>query len=490
MFIAGSAVGVPDIRAAAGSDSSPRARKGTPGLTYRTIRKRKPAQRIQILKVDPSTRLTIDVALGTGDIPGVERTSSIARRHHAVAAINATVGLPWGRPMGLFAQDGALKTSPLVWGRAFAISRDERSVYMDHPKLVMKARDPSSGVVLDVGAWNEQTPRDGEIAAYTPSGGRAVKPPTRACSVRIRKAGELRWSKGRDALTRTYRVERAMCARNRMARKGGIVLASKNGTRSARNLSTLRPGTRLELLWGTGWRGVTDAVAGNPTLIENGRITAYNCDVSFCKRQPRTGVGVKRNGDLLLITVDGRRPKYSVGMTLVQFARLFKKLGAVSAINLDGGGSTTMFLKGRGVMNRPSDPGGERLVSSAVLVLPRADRGEPTPGPYTPPPPGPQPEPSPTPDIPPIPPELPDIPPDFARFVTPPSLAEQREAGRLALADPGSTGGYVEALLAGALGTPPPPPSPVLERLVERFDDLSSSVDLAPQGSVDPFGLP
>jgi hypothetical protein len=157
-------------------------------------------------------------------------------------------------------------------------------------------------------------------------------------------------------------------------------------------------------------------------------------------------------------------------MNLVEFARLFKQLGARSALNLDGGGSTTMFLKGK-VMNRPSD-GPERLVSSALLVLPRRDPDEPAPGPYLPP--GPQPSPpapspSPSSSIPPI--DLPDIPPDLGRFVALPTLAEQREAGRLAVADPGSTGGYVEALLAGVLEGPPVPPSPVLARIVDRFED-------------------
>jgi hypothetical protein len=370
--------------------------------------------------------------------------------------------------MGLFAEDGSLKTSPLVWGRAFAISRDEKSVYMGHPTLAVKGRDVTTGAAFEVGAWNEQNPRDGEISGYTPAGGKAVKPPRRACAVRLVGAAEPRWSKDRKAITRHYRVDRAKCSGDRMARGNGIVLASKNGTKGAGKLKAVETGTRVELSWGTGWPGVADALAGNPTLLENGRMTAYKCGVPFCKRQPRTGVGVTRDGRLLLVTVDGRRPRYSVGMNLVEFARLFKKLGAVSALNLDGGGSTTMFLKGK-VMNRPSDSGGERLVSSALLVLPKADPDEPTPGPYVPPPPPPPaPSPSPSSSVPPI--DLPEIPPDLGRFVTPPSLEEQIEAGRLAVADPGSTGGYVDALLSGALGGPPAPASPALERIVERFE--------------------
>ena len=100
---------------------------------------------------------------------------------------------------------------------------------------------------------------------------------------------------------------------DRMARGNGIVLAAKNGTKKAGRLDSIDTGARVELSWGTGWPGVADALAGNPTLIENGKITAYHCDVPFCKRQPRTGVGVTKNGDLLLVTVDGRRPSTRSG---------------------------------------------------------------------------------------------------------------------------------------------------------------------------------
>jgi exopolysaccharide biosynthesis protein len=83
---------------------------------------------------------------------------------------------------------------------------------------------------------------------------------------------------------------------------------------------------------------------------------------------------------LFLVTIDGRRPGYSVGMTLREAARLALDLGATEALNLDGGGSTTMAVRrdssGREryeVVNRPSDPQGERPVgNSLALVCPSA----------------------------------------------------------------------------------------------------------------------
>jgi exopolysaccharide biosynthesis protein len=86
-------------------------------------------------------------------------------------------------------------------------------------------------------------------------------------------------------------------------------------------------------------------------------------------RQARTLAGVTEDGRLLLVTVDGRRPGWSVGMTLPEAARLMRSLGARDALNLDGGGSTTMVVRGQ-VVNRPSDRVGERPVSDALYVPP------------------------------------------------------------------------------------------------------------------------
>jgi len=75
-----------------------------------------------------------------------------------------------------------------------------------------------------------------------------------------------------------------------------------------------------------------------------------------------------------LVTVDGRQPDTSAGMTLVELQRLAKRIGLTDAINLDGGGSTTMVIAGN-VVNHPSDPTGARTVSDVLLVMPR--RGAP-----------------------------------------------------------------------------------------------------------------
>jgi exopolysaccharide biosynthesis protein len=84
-------------------------------------------------------------------------------------------------------------------------------------------------------------------------------------------------------------------------------------------------------------------------------------------RHPRTLIGMDGRGFVWLAAVDGRQPDYSIGMTFADLQRLCDRLALTDALNLDGGGSTTMVVEGR-VVNRPSDPTGPRPVSDAIVV--------------------------------------------------------------------------------------------------------------------------
>ena len=123
--------------------------------------------------------------------------------------------------------------------------------------------------------------------------------------------------------------------------------------------------------------GLRGAVSGGPRLVERGRIAVRSRAEGFgapglharfvLSRHPRTLAGVTESGELLLVVIDGRRPGYSAGATLLEAARVMRALGARDALNLDGGGSSAMVVRGR-VVNRTSDPGGERAVGDGVFV--------------------------------------------------------------------------------------------------------------------------
>ncbi len=115
---------------------------------------------------------------------------------------------------------------------------------------------------------------------------------------------------------------------------------------------------------------IKEAVGGLPRIIRDGQTSIEEGSVGFENvRHPRTGVGFSQDSTkLFLFTVDGRQPGYSDGMTLYEMADFLKPLGVYQAVNLDGGGSTTMVVRNQ-VVNRPSDPTGERLVANSLLVI-------------------------------------------------------------------------------------------------------------------------
>ncbi|CAN5740846.1 hypothetical protein BH11MYX4_BH11MYX4_02460 [soil metagenome] len=114
-------------------------------------------------------------------------------------------------------------------------------------------------------------------------------------------------------------------------------------------------------------------VSGHPQLVKNGVALATNpANQAACPSlAPRTSAGLSQDGKTLYMAVVDGRSSSSVGMTCVQMAALIKSFGAYQAVNLDGGGSTAMYIRGTGVVNRPSD-GVERVVGNHLgLYAPR-----------------------------------------------------------------------------------------------------------------------
>ncbi|MDT8367933.1 MAG: phosphodiester glycosidase family protein [Longimicrobiales bacterium] len=120
-----------------------------------------------------------------------------------------------------------------------------------------------------------------------------------------------------------------------------------------------------------GERGGVQLIGGRPELLDGGERVG-DLEVAArpefaAERHPRTAVGIAGKR-LWIVTVDGRRDGHSVGMTLDELTGLMEALAVEEALNLDGGGSTAMYLAGR-IVNRPSGLMGERAVVNALLVV-------------------------------------------------------------------------------------------------------------------------
>jgi hypothetical protein len=154
---------------------------------------------------------------------------------------------------------------------------------------------------------------------------------------------------------------------------GGAVLAAR-GTAAQRLAEEAPPGTSvtLRIIFRPDWAGVTQAVGGGPVLVRDGgpvfRAQEAFTSSQLAPRAPRTAVGQLPDGRVLMVVTDGRRPGYSVGMTNFELAQTMVRLGAVTGSAFDGGGSSALAFDGK-LLNRPSDRGGERPVSTALQLM-------------------------------------------------------------------------------------------------------------------------
>lgn len=154
---------------------------------------------------------------------------------------------------------------------------------------------------------------------------------------------------------------------------GGAVLVAR-GTAAQRLAEEAPAGTNvaLRIIFRPEWTGITEAVGGGPVLVRSGgpvfRANEAFSSSQLTPRNPRTGVGQLADGRILLVVTDGRRPGYSVGMTNFELAQTLVRLGAVTGSALDGGGSSTLAFDGS-LLNRPSDPAGERPATNALQLM-------------------------------------------------------------------------------------------------------------------------
>ena len=122
----------------------------------------------------------------------------------------------------------------------------------------------------------------------------------------------------------------------------------------------------------------SNIMTAGPMLIHRGEVVPQRLDRKFVyQRHNRTALGLKRDGTIVLLVADGRAKDQCNGLSIPELTRVMRWLGCTEAVNLDGGGSSTMYIKDRGeegIVNHPSDNGrfdaqGQRRVANAILVV-------------------------------------------------------------------------------------------------------------------------
>ena len=135
--------------------------------------------------------------------------------------------------------------------------------------------------------------------------------------------------------------------------------------------AVLKDGSFAIRPYGTPLWDVQEAVSGYQWLVRDGELVTTNDDVTAA---PRTAIGLKKDGTVVWLAIDGRQEPYSSGLTIHELAELMYAAGCVNAINMDGGGSTTMAARYNTtgelkLQNSPSDEGGQRLLPTCLLMV-------------------------------------------------------------------------------------------------------------------------
>lgn len=288
--------------------------------------------------------------------------SGIVAQTGAIAGINADF-FPWsGDPNGLMIRAKELISAPYPNRSVFAWGPDYAAAgKVDFRFTMQRYGEPEREI-----GYNEET-GESNLVLYTPAAGITLARKNQPIHAILRVVS------GRFEPNGTVEAEFAnivLDPGNIPIPKDSVVLTGSGAMRPV--VRALYAGERVTFRFranGFPWERVEQVVAGGPNLLTRGYPSIDTATQGFpsgfgSQRHPRTAVGRTPNGDLWFVTVDGRQAM-SVGASLPELAAIMSRLGCSDAINLDGGGSTTMNVLGL-TLNRPSD-GQERPVASAVV---------------------------------------------------------------------------------------------------------------------------
>jgi len=371
------------------------------------------------LTITPAADAVPDIVPASTHYPLYALTSNMAAHAGALAAVNGDFGTDRRQPTHVLMIDGELWTSGAQPGAAVAWSEDGSTAQIGRPDLHIRAATPIGTRLFSIDGWNIDALPTTTVSAYSARGGTVTVPPGKTsptstdpyyCEARLVPVTEARWARKRSVIVRKYTVESqpSPCEQTPLpvgTTAGAVVVAMKETSGTDNPVKRLKVGRKLVIgtRFGT-WRGVTDVMGALHMLVRDGANVAEHYadgDPYIYNRNPRTAVGITRGcSDLrpgtscrmFLETVDGRQADtdWSAGVRFPFLAKLMLRAGAYNAINLDGGGSTTMWTSvtdpaycqsyptaGGCLVMRPSQSSGERATRSAIDVLGSPDTGAP-----------------------------------------------------------------------------------------------------------------
>lgn len=323
---------------------------------------------VNVVKVDRSNPdLKLYVTLGGGNQIGMATLSEQVRQvppsvGTVVAGVNGdffNVREPYvGDPMNLQIMMGGELVSAPGEDRAFFYLDEKGQPHITNVVTQFKVIWPDGRTTpMEI----NQTPMPGQAILYTTAAGRDTR--VEGVDLILAKHGENPWLPVRIGQTLTAEIK--AINKNGYSKLAPDTVVLSLSPRQLASVPELKVGMVIKLSTATtpSLAGATLAIGGGRTLVRGGKA----CDFDTVQvRHPRTAFGWN-DKYYFLVQVDGRQARHSMGMSHRELAAYFVKLGCTDALNLDGGGSATMWVTGR-VVNSPSQ-GRERPAANALVVI-------------------------------------------------------------------------------------------------------------------------
>lgn len=327
------------------------------GVTYTYIQDEMNGTQIQacLLSVAPKAKFELRPFSAAGAYNGRGYLSREATRRKLKAAVNASY----------FDRDGWVIGVTKDKGNFMSVDSTPRSAYVDNGKSRFIVKDVAYNGVLRF--------KGGELAIKGMNRARIAEDVVLFNEYYGKSTKTNQW--GREIKIRDGKVI-AVSNKGNMTIEPGTVVVSAHGLANKYLLRGIAVGDEVNLVQELNVPAANEAsivVGGGPLILEAGKVNVRSKEECIARdiaigRAPRTAIGLKQDGTVLVLVVDGRSTN-SKGLTLQELATYFLRLGARDAVNLDGGGSSVMVINGE-IVNKPSD-GWERPVSMALGLFPK-----------------------------------------------------------------------------------------------------------------------
>ncbi|WP_106768672.1 phosphodiester glycosidase family protein [Paenibacillus faecalis] len=338
--------------------------------TWQNMKLNRGLEQIHYVEFNPkNSALKLQPGKSGGKVYGMQEVSGMATNadregNRVIAAMNGDFyDMSNGLPLGFFMGEGELLNSPPDGLFAFGMKKDGTTMYGPSPQLTRILS--ISGKSTAITAMNRLRGSNA-LVLYTPSFHSSTMTNTSGDEVVLDVvSGEVKSGQTLSLKVSAIHKDEG----NTPIMDGTVILSASGQYREV--LDGLQIGDEVSVFLDLEpeWKDVEMAIGGNALLIDDG-VIQHSSDSGV---HPRTAIGTKADGTVIMFVIDGRQPGYSEGVTLNELALIMKDMGAVNALNLDGGGSTTLVARLPGeplrqMVNSPSD-GSERKTANGILLV-------------------------------------------------------------------------------------------------------------------------